>query len=91
MKKMEMEKATAPLLEYARDVRKHPVVLTVKGKPVAALVSVENADAETVSLSTNSRFLAVIERSRARHRAEGGISSAEMRRRLGLKRAARTR
>jgi prevent-host-death family protein len=91
MKKMEMEKATAPLFEYARDVRKHPVILTVKGKPVAALVSIENADAETVSLSTNPRFLAVIERSRARHRAEGGISSAEMRRRLGLKRAVRSR
>jgi prevent-host-death family protein len=88
---MEMEKATAPLFEYARDVRKHPVILTVKGKPVAALVSIENADAETVTLSTNPRFLAVIERSRARHRAEGGISSAEMRRRLGLKRAVRSR
>ncbi|GFP20502.1 hypothetical protein HKBW3S03_02005, partial [Candidatus Hakubella thermalkaliphila] len=43
-----------------------------------------NADMETVSLSTNPQFLALIERSRARQQAEGGISSEEMRRRLGL-------
>jgi hypothetical protein len=35
---------------------------------------------ETVALSTNPEFLALIERSRAR--AEGGISSEEMRRRF---------
>ena len=48
----------------------------------AALVSVENADLETITLSTNPQFIAMIERSRARQRAEGGISSEEMRRRL---------
>ena len=31
------------------------------------------------------RFLAIIERSRARQKAEGGLSSDEMRRRLGLR------
>ena len=42
------------------------------------------ADAEAISLSTNPRFLAIIERSRLRQKREGGISSEEMRRRLGL-------
>jgi antitoxin (DNA-binding transcriptional repressor) of toxin-antitoxin stability system len=56
--------------------------LTVDGDPIAALVAVEKADLETLSLSTNPQFLALIERSRARQRAEGGISSEEMRRRL---------
>ncbi len=79
-----MVKATAPLVEYVRDISIEPVILTVNGKPVAALVSIENADLETVTLSTHSQFLALIERSRARQKAEGGISSAEMRRRLGL-------
>jgi hypothetical protein len=46
------------------------------------LVSIPNADIETVSLSNNPRFIALIERSRARQRSEGGISSEEMRRRL---------
>ena len=49
------------------------------------MVSIKKADLETVALSTHPDFLALIERSRARHRAEGGISSEEMRRRLGLK------
>jgi hypothetical protein len=44
---------------------------------------------KTISLSTNPQFIAIIERSRARQKAEGGISSDEMRRRLGLKRTMR--
>ncbi|MCL4535526.1 MAG: hypothetical protein M1370_10260 [Bacteroidetes bacterium] len=83
MKTMEMDSATAPLAEYARDVKKEPVILTVDGKPVAALVPIDNADLETVTLSTHPRFLALIERSRARHKAEGGVPGEEMRRRLG--------
>jgi len=85
MKILEMAKATAPLAEYARDVSKEPVILTVDGRPIAALVPIENADLETVALSTHPQFLALIERSRARQKSEGGISSEEMRRRLGLK------
>ena len=64
-----------------------PVIVTSKGRPIAALVSIENADLETVSLSINPQFLELIERSRARQRAEGGISSEEMRRRLGVRKA----
>jgi antitoxin (DNA-binding transcriptional repressor) of toxin-antitoxin stability system len=83
MKILERAKATGSLAKYARDLNKEPVILTVGGKPVAALVPIENADLETVTLSTHSRFLALIERSRTRQKSEGGISSAEMRRRLG--------
>jgi prevent-host-death family protein len=91
MKTLEMAKATAPLAEYARDVSREPVILTVRGKPVAALVSVENADLETITLGTRPQFIALIERSRARQRAEGGISSEEMRRRLGVRKTTRGR
>jgi len=84
MKTLEISKATAPLAEYAREVSTEPVILTVDGKPVAALVCIENADWETVTLSTHPGFLDVIERSRARRAAEGGLSSQEMRRRLGV-------
>ena len=89
MKTLEMSKATAPLAEYAQEVSKEPVILTVGGRPIAALVPIENADLETVTLSTNSQFLALIERSRVRQKAERGVSSTEMRRRLGLKGTAR--
>lgn len=85
MRTLEMAKATAPLAQYAQEVGKEPVILTVDGRPVAALVPIENADLETATLSTHPQFLALIERSRARQKLEGGISSAEMRSRLGLK------
>ena len=89
MKTLEMAKATAPLAEYARDVSKEPVILTVDGKPVAALVSIENADLETVTLSTHPQFIRLIEQLRTRQEAEGGISSEEMRRRLRVKKTPR--
>lgn len=84
MKTLEMTKATAPLAEYAENV-KEPVILTRHGKPVAALVSLEDVDTETVTLSSNPKFMALIERSRKHRKVKGGISSAEMRKRLGLK------
>lgn len=84
MKTLEVVKATAPLAEYAQTVSQEPVILTVDGKPFAALVSIENTDWETMTLSTYPQFLALIEQSRARQKTDGGISGAEMRRRLGL-------
>ena len=38
MRMIEVAQATAPLSEYAQDASKEPVILTVDGKPVAALV-----------------------------------------------------
>ena len=61
------------------------MVVTANGKPIAALVGIENADMETVALSNNPRFLALIERSRQRQKSGGGISGEGMRRRLNLK------
>ena len=83
MKTIEVAKATMPLSTYAKGVNKEPVIITKGGKPVAALVSITNADIETVSLSNNPKFIALIERSRARQKSEGGISAEEMRQRLG--------
>ncbi|MEW6716807.1 MAG: type II toxin-antitoxin system prevent-host-death family antitoxin [Chloroflexota bacterium] len=84
MKTLDLSQATAPLADYARKVQTEPIIVTISGKPVAALVAIENADWETVKLSTDAQFMALIERSRARQKAEGGISSEEMRHRLGI-------
>ena len=84
MKTLDLAKATAPLSQYARGVKKGPVILTTHGKPIAALILITNADLETVKLGTDSKFVALIRRSRARLKAEGGISSEEMRKRLGI-------
>jgi len=85
MKTLEMARATASLAKYAQEAEREPLIVTKGGKPVAALVHIENADLETVTLSTNPQFIALIERSRARQKAEGGIPGAELRRRLGLR------
>jgi len=84
MKTLEVVDAVAPLSEYAQNISNEAVLLTVGGKPVAALIAVENADLETVTLSTHPQFLELIERARSRQKAEGGVSAEEMRRRLGL-------
>jgi antitoxin (DNA-binding transcriptional repressor) of toxin-antitoxin stability system len=82
MKVIERVDATGSLGDYAAEIDKGAVIVTNQGQPVAALVPIENADLETATLSTNPQFLELIERSRARVKAEGGISSEEMRRRL---------
>jgi prevent-host-death family protein len=82
MRDIEKADATATLAEYTAEIASGAVIVTSEGRPVAALVPIENADLETVSLSTNREFLEVIERSRSRVRAEGGISSEEMRQRF---------
>jgi antitoxin (DNA-binding transcriptional repressor) of toxin-antitoxin stability system len=82
MKIVEKAEATRSLAEYAAHLEGGPVVVTEGGHPVAALVPIENADLETVTLSTSRQFLDLIERSRARVRAEGGVSQEGMRRRL---------
>ena len=82
MKTLECSKANLPLADYAKKLKKAPIIITKEGKPLAALISLIGADMETVSLSNNTKFIALIERSRARQKKEGGISAQEMRRRL---------
>jgi len=91
MRTLEVTDSTPSLAQCIRGVRKRPLILTRKGKPVAAIVSIENGDWETISLSLDPKFVALIEQSRAQFRAEGGVSSAEVRRRLGLGKAPSTR
>ena len=84
MKIVEIAEANATLAEYTSGLSEEPVIITSNGQPIAALVTLENVDLETVALSSNPKFIELIERARARRRAEGGISSTEMRHRLGL-------
>ena len=81
---VDFAKVNANLEEYTRELDKSPLIITKKGKPVAALVAVDDLDIEALALSANPDFWAIIERSRSRHTAEGGIPSEEVRRRLGL-------
>lgn len=84
MRTVELKDAHQTLADCARDLGE-TVVVTRRGKPLVAVVPVSKADLESLSLATNPDFLALLERSRARYRREGGISHAEVRTRLGLK------
>jgi prevent-host-death family protein len=79
---IELAEATQSLAEYAQQVDDGVIIVTSHGRPIAAVVALPNTDAETVALSQNPQFIAIIERSRARQTQDGGISSADMRRRF---------
>jgi prevent-host-death family protein len=83
MRTIEVADATQTLAEYARAVGA-PVAITEKGKPIAVLLPVREADLETVSLSMSPKFWSIMQRSAARHQLEGGLTPDEVRARLGL-------
>jgi hypothetical protein len=82
VKTLELRNAGGSVATYVGDAKKGPVIFTVKGDPVAALVRVTNADLETLSLGSNREFLRMITRSRNAWKTRGGLSAQEVRRRL---------
>jgi hypothetical protein len=82
VKTLELRNAGGSVATYVGDAKKGPVIFTVKGDPVAALVRVTNADLETLSLGSNREFLRMIARSRTAWKTGGGLSPREVRRRL---------
>ncbi|NEQ67807.1 MAG: hypothetical protein F6K21_20320 [Symploca sp. SIO2D2] len=81
---IDIAQASATVADYTSNLTEEPVIISNDGQPITALITLENIDMETISLSTNPKFIALIERSRARRRSEGGISNSQMRYRLGL-------
>jgi hypothetical protein len=80
MKRIELSTASKPLSEYAEELDDEIVLLISEDKPVAALVPLKNVDDESLSLSTNSVFLELIEEARAEVRAGKTLSLEEMKR-----------
>jgi len=84
MRKLDLSRANASLAEYVLGLDAGPLVLTRRGKPIAALVPVEGVDLETLAVGTNPDFLDLIAESRRRMAEEGGMSSQEVRRLFGV-------
>jgi hypothetical protein len=84
MKTIELNDASAPLSEYARNLGSEPLLLTAAGRTVAALMPVDDEDVDRLSLASNPKFVAILESARAQRRAGQGLSSEEVRRELGL-------
>jgi prevent-host-death family protein len=87
MKTIDIKKATGHLKDYVAAAEEEVIVVTRNGKPVAAVVALDDADFESLSLSTNPRFIEIIARSRLRLEKEDGIPGDEVRRRLGISRS----
>jgi prevent-host-death family protein len=83
MKSVEIGEAKGTLADYARDAQRETLVVTRRGRPVAAVVPIRGVDMESLALSTNPAFLGLIERARTHYKATGGVSLEEMRRRWG--------
>ncbi len=86
MKTLQMPRSGKQLREAIREAEGKAVILTEGGKPVVAMVPIEGADRETLSLSTNPKFLAILRRSLREFDAGHVIEQDEMRRRLGIPR-----
>ncbi len=82
MKTIDLETASKPLSDYAKDIDKEILVLKSKDKPVAAIVSLKNVDMESLSLSTNPEFLEIIEKSRNELKLGKRISLEEMKKEM---------
>ena len=80
MKTIELTTAKKSLAEYAKELGDEVVVLTENNKPVAALVSLKDTDMESVTLSMNPEFRAIIEQARQDFAAGRKLSLDEMRR-----------
>ncbi len=85
MKRVEMADATAPLQDYARGVSREPLVVMRRGKPVAALIPLDEGKWEDMVVSTHPGFIDLIERSRARQKPGHGIPLEEIKRKYGIR------
>jgi hypothetical protein len=84
MNRIELEGTDLTLPDLAKLLKKGTVILMRKGKPLAAVKALAGNDWESVSLSNNPRFLALIEESRRSYREKGGISLEAIRKELAL-------
>ena len=85
MMRVELKEATDSLSDYTRKALKEPVVVTRGGKPVAVLRPLAEDEWEDLVVSTDPRFIELIERSRARSKPGTGTPLAEIMRKYGVK------
>jgi antitoxin (DNA-binding transcriptional repressor) of toxin-antitoxin stability system len=83
VKTIEISEVSA-LAAYVKPGCSEPLLLTDHGRVVATVVPADEDNAESMLLSINPKFSAILERSRLRLEAEGGLSSTDVRKRLGI-------
>ncbi len=88
---VEISQAADWLRDYGARKHREVWVLTRHGRPVATVVPIDGEDYFSMRLADDPRFIEIIERSRLRYKAKGGISLAEMRRKYGIPAKSRRR
>ena len=78
MKTIELSTALRSLSEYAEEFENGVVILTSHERPIAAVISLVDADKESLSLSMNPEFISIIEKARAEFEAGKVMSLDEM-------------
>ena len=79
--------AVAALAPHPQSDAHEALFLTKDGHTVAAVVPAADEDVESLLLGINPKFQAILERSEARLGSEGGLTTAEVRERLGIPRS----
>ncbi|MDY6786091.1 MAG: hypothetical protein SW833_26680 [Cyanobacteriota bacterium] len=80
MKTIELSTAQQALSTYADEFGREVVVLTLNGKAIAAVVALEDTDLESLSLSFNPEFAAILEKARQEFTEGKTLSLEEMKR-----------
>ena len=84
MKKIDITQATNSLGQYAHELEQEPLVLTECGHAIAALLPIDDAGLESLTLSLNPKFQSLIDRARAEYRNGSSLSAEDVRRELGI-------
>jgi hypothetical protein len=72
------------LASHLQSAANEPIFVTKDGHTIAAIVPAADDDVESLPLSLNPKFQAILERSQSRLESEGGLTPADVRRHLNL-------
>src|SRR5262249_49592411 len=88
-----LEKTAMTLPETVELAKTEIVVLTQKGKPLAAVKPLSESDWESLAISSDPHFQKIIEEARQSYQENGGIGIEDLRKELDLpvKRGSRSR
>jgi antitoxin (DNA-binding transcriptional repressor) of toxin-antitoxin stability system len=78
MKTIDLSDATEPLAEYVKRMEGEEITIVHKGVPLAVLRLAGNDDYESVQMSTNPEFIALLEQSRKSIREGRSLSTEEV-------------
>ncbi len=77
MKKIELTKAGASLAEYVRGGGEGTVIVTIDGRPVAALLDISQLDWELLDIKTLPLFVTTLKAIQDKLKSGQGVSDAE--------------